>query len=77
MKIWLLKQHCNELYDTYDSCVVSAENEASARLINPNCLGWKSKRKEWANSPELVVVKLLGEGEFEEEGLILASFNAG
>jgi len=38
MNIYLLHQNKREGYDTYDSCVVVAESEEAARLINPD--GW-------------------------------------
>lgn len=36
MEIYLLEQDWNNDYDTYDSVVVIAENEAEARLIHPS-----------------------------------------
>lgn len=35
MKLYLLKQYINNDYDTFDSCVVAAENEDDARTIHP------------------------------------------
>ena len=36
MNIYLLEQNVNNGYDTYDSCVVVAENEEAARNIHPS-----------------------------------------
>jgi len=36
MKLWLLSQDKNNDYDTYDSCVVVAENEEDAKSIHPD-----------------------------------------
>lgn len=36
MNIYKLSQNINNGYDTYDSCVVCAENEEEARLIHPS-----------------------------------------
>ena len=81
MKLWLLSQKDNRGYDTFDSCIVAAENEEEVKKIHPGCLeeypGWHPY-KDWANSPESVQVKLIGEAISEiERGVILASFNAG
>jgi hypothetical protein len=35
MKLFLLSQDVNDNYDTYDSVVVAAPNEETARLIHP------------------------------------------
>lgn len=35
MKLYLLTQDVNNGYDTYDSCVVIADNEDTARKITP------------------------------------------
>ena len=35
MKLWLLSQDKNNDYDTYDSCVVVAENEEDAKKFAP------------------------------------------
>jgi len=36
MKLYKLSQDLNNNYDTYDSCVVCAENEDEARMIHPS-----------------------------------------
>ena len=35
MKLWLLTQKVCRGYDTYDSCVVAAEDKQSAKRIHP------------------------------------------
>jgi len=36
MKLYLLSQSINDGYDTFDSCVVCAEDEQEARTIHPS-----------------------------------------
>ena len=72
MKLWKISQDKNSEYDTYDSAIVAAVDEESAR---------KTKVSEdeyaWA-APEFVTVDYIGEAkEDTEPGVILASFNAG
>ena len=54
MKLYLLKQNDNNNYDTYDSCLVCAENEADARTIDPNGNEFKEggRYNEWALSKD-------------------------
>ena len=82
MNIYLLTQNTVTGYDTYDSIVVSAKNEEDARMLHPR--GGKLKRENkypvWAllKDKGKINVELLGEAkEGTEEGVILASFNAG
>ena len=35
MNLYLLTQYTNDNYDTYDSCVVCAENPKEAKKIHP------------------------------------------
>lgn len=79
MKLWLLSQKDNTGYDTFDSCVVAAETEEDARTIHPAEGQYKTWYwSEWANTPDSVQVKLIGEATpGAERGVILASFNAG
>jgi hypothetical protein len=87
MKIYVLSQDQNVSYDTYDSVVVAAEDEESAKRIHPDyTLGdnWKDNWDEdeeysWCNSPDDVKVELVGtyEGTKTEPHVILSSFNAG
>ena len=79
MKLFLLEQNDNCGYDTYDSCVVCAENEELAKKISPcglndNFTGYGS----WANSPENVKAIYIGEAaDSVKPGLVISSFNAG
>jgi len=86
MKIYLLWQNENRGYDTYDSVVVAAEDEESARQIHPSTcsenpwsIGSWSWGSNWCSSPDDVSVEYIGtyEGEKTKPHIILASFNAG
>lgn len=87
MNIYYLEQDDNQGYDTFDSCVVIAENEENARTITPADekgvieRNWKNADKPWfgwAKKPENVKVTYIGSNEnATEEELICASFNAG
>lgn len=77
--LWLLSQEDNNGYETFDSCVVVAPTEEEAKLITP-CYSFSDMGdcKQWANSPDGVKVKLIGEAIGQKSGeVILASFNAG
>ena len=82
MKLFKLSQDENNSWDTYDSCIVAAEDEKQASYIHP--CEWSSdpwgqhRYREWASSPTNVKVEYIGEAaEGVEEGVILSSFNAG
>ena len=78
MKLWLITQTESGGYDTYDAAVVAAETEAAARNINPSDDWGRKWSLSWASSPDNVVASYIGEAkEGTEEGIILASFNAG
>jgi hypothetical protein len=99
MKLYKLSQEINDGYDTYDSCVVCAENEEKARLIHPsefvthhddeNWYGTYTKGGEyiiedyhpsWVERDRVneIKVEYIGEAkEGMEEGVVVASFNAG
>ena len=83
MKIYLLSQDDNTGYDTYDSCVVCAVDEADAKSINPDgsikpFTKAQSYFKTWANSPESVHCEEIGiANDSYAKGVICASFNAG
>jgi hypothetical protein len=75
----------NNGWDTYDSAIVAAPDEATARTIHPSGYGPVDATFEpglyqdftWVPS-ERVVAKLIGvASEGTEQGLILASFKAG
>lgn len=80
MNIYLLNQSERRGYDTYDSCVVVAENEEEARKIRPDLRKWGDygEYSAWANKLESVKVTLLGTAaENTTPGIICSSFNAG
>lgn len=85
MKLFLISQSENDGYDTYDSAVVCAPDEETARRMHPGgkpddywdglCnKGWA----DWCSTPERVMVKYLGEAAPETKlGIVCASFSAG
>ena len=78
MNLYILTQNESQGYDTYDSVVVAAETEDSARKINPSKWGWDESSDFWCSSPEKVNVRLIGIAvDGVKEGVILSSFNAG
>jgi len=80
MKLYLISQTENNDYDTYDSAVVSAEDEKTARQMSPRngkTVDWKDVYNAWCNAPEKVTVKYLGEAEQDKRMVVCASFNAG
>lgn len=78
MKLYLLSQDVNDDYDTYDSCVVAAENEEEAKMMHPESEGGViCCVSVWCNMPDEVQCKYIGEAaENMEKGVICASFNA-
>jgi hypothetical protein len=88
MKIYLLTQNVVDGYDTYDSCVVCAENEEEARKIHPaewvKEEDWKESKCSaasiWVSWKDIDKIKVTELGEANnniKKGCILASFNAG
>lgn len=82
MKLFLLSQEQNAGYDTYDSAVVAAPDEDTARQIDPRTgkpvENWNKKYRTWCSGPEHVVVAYLGEAAAGiEQGVVCASYNAG
>lgn len=85
MKLYLLSQNDNNGYDTYDACVVCAENEEDAKIMQPKYNGFKifdplniEPYTSWAKSAESISCVEIGEAnENQKRGIILASFNAG
>ena len=91
MNLYLLTQNDNRSYDTFDACVVAAPDEATARTLHPrgskgdlerDC--WIGNpyssyvRRDWANKPSTVTVRLLGVAEEGYvESVLCSSFNAG
>jgi len=84
MKLYLISQTENQDYDTYDSAVVCAPDEETARNTNP-CGGgqmtenlWKRDFSTWCRSAKSVTVQYIGEAaDGVEIGVVCASFNAG
>ncbi len=89
MKLYKISQTQNNDYDTYDSAVVSAEDEEDARSMHPGWTTDKEWREEagvrhnltsntWVNYNDrcVVVVEYLGDTEIGK-GIVVASFNAG
>ena len=89
MNLYKISQDSNIDYDTYDSAVVCAENEETARQmipfhlydgdeIEPASTDWSVPSNCWCASPDLVKVKFIGNAAPGlPQGLVCASFNAG
>lgn len=82
MNLYYLTQDSNNDYDTYDSVIVAAKSEDEARVIHPAgepLPHWNPwEQSSWVPSPDLVKVYLIGTAiEGTEQGVVLASFNAG
>ena len=78
MKIYKLSQDINNDYDTYDSCVVIAENKIEAAKISPDSLYTSNDtNRSWA-SPEYITVEFIGMAKKgSKKGVVCSSFNAG
>jgi len=86
MKLFKISQTQEDGYDTYDSAVVAAPDEAAARNMNPSGgpsglgniqMDWaRHAYIGWCKSPDQVTVEYLGETD-KPQGVICASFNAG
>jgi hypothetical protein len=80
MKLFLISQDQNGDYDTFDSAVVAAPDEETARGMDPNGrpADWGHRWSAWCSGPEFVTVRYIGEAAPDvEQGSICASFNAG
>ena len=84
MNLYKISQTSNCNYDTYDSAIVCAENEAAARVIHPSGddedipSTWPGKYTSWCQTIDEVTVKLIGTAApGVPQGVVLASFNAG
>ena len=84
MKLYIISQTENNDYDTYDSAVVAAPDEHTARNTHP--VGEEPHKNiwgmglfgTWCNTPDSVTVEYIGEAaEHIRQGVICASFNAG
>ncbi len=88
MNIYLITQDDNSGYDTFDSAVVIAPDEETARHTHPYGYTWKESgwydgreiekyNYTWI-TPDKVEVNFLGVAMRDlKPGIILASFNAG
>jgi hypothetical protein len=83
MKLFLISQTENDDYDTYDSAVVCAPDEAAARLMDPGADNGKPfdfgrQYSSWCSSADKVTVELIGDAATGLPlGVVCASFNAG
>lgn len=79
MNIYLISQHVNTGYDTYDSAVVTAETAEEARKMPPDYGSTYSDPEwTWTTDTSKVKVTLIGTafpGEIKR--VICASFHAG
>ena len=82
MNLYLISQSVNNHHDTYDSAVVRAPTESTARTIHPNGCNVVSEDtavrfNQWCKLSS-VRSKLIGKAaEGSEQGVVCASFNAG
>lgn len=84
MNIYLIKRTDTIGYDEYDSAVVIAEDDEKARHIHPGGYG-KFENGEWSMGgyawamPQSLEVTLIAKAvpDLPNQGVILASFNAG
>jgi len=81
MKIYKLVQDKNGGYDTYDSCIVVAEDEEEAKKFHADgTYDYTISDSSWEGwaSAEYVKAEYIGEAkENIKKGVILSSFNAG
>ena len=81
MKLYLISQDCNNKYDTYDSAVVCAETEDSARLTHPDGSDdWDGKTElygTWCALKDVDVIEIGLAHPRAGIGVVCASFNAG
>ena len=81
MKLFLISQSENTDYDSFDSAVVCAPDEDTARRMHPSNgeIGsdWSRPFGSWCSSPDAVTVKYIGEAATGiEQGVVCSSFNA-
>jgi hypothetical protein len=90
--LWRLSQDENGGYDTYDSCVVSAVDEASAKRVHPSVYAarydeqsgtWVDRHGDafghgdWATHPDQVLAVRIGVSTDQPGRVLCSSFNAG
>ena len=76
MKLYLLRQNDNYKYNTYDSCLVCAENEADAKTITPDGDVFKEDEmfSSWAMKASAISCEEIGEANKKQKrGIIIAS----
>lgn len=81
MKLFVISQSENRGYDHYDSAVVAAPDEETARYMSPfngsKIMEWNQWCNNWCYSPDEVKVTYIGEAaEGIRQGVVCASFNA-
>lgn len=81
MKLYLITQNQNNDCDTYDSAVVAAPDEETARQMHPETgepvENWHEIISSWCNGQEYVTARYIGEATDDiKQGVICASFNA-
>lgn len=78
MKIYKVWQEDVYGYDTYDSAVIIAEGINRAKRISIEKLGrGEGLSKTWTGDISKVHATEIGISNKEEEGIVVASFNAG
>ena len=82
MKLFLISQDQNNGYDTYDSAVVAAPDEETARYMDPSSGEpmdrWTAWGDTWCDGHQYVSVRYIGEAaDGVAQGVVCASFNAG
>lgn len=77
MKLYLLTQEVNNDYDTFDSCVVAAENVLNAKRLSIRELSKSHGKGAWVTDNDDIKSKEIGTSLFKKEKIILTSFNAG
>jgi hypothetical protein len=80
MKLYLLTQNDNNDYDTYDSVLVCAKDEADARTIPPNGDVFEENQQwsGWAIKASSIDCEEIGKANNKQErGVIISSYNAG
>ncbi len=91
LNLYLLTQNTNRGYDTFDSCIVAAPDEAMARLLHPRGdRYWNGREWAWVDGtpgytseagwtdPDNVTVEHVGVTLADRPvGVLCASFNAG
>jgi hypothetical protein len=75
MNLYKISQEVNSDYDTYDSAIVCAPDEETARNMCPS--HGAVRNHSWCDAKD-VCVEYIGEAASSvSEGIVLASFNAG